>query len=48
MVFDGGIDPAYDLTVENSSEGDAVGGARSLIDALAKISRRTGIAELAT
>jgi hypothetical protein len=47
MVFDAGIDPAYELAVQNSSKGDTVGRARSLLDPLAKIVGRVGIAKLA-
>src|SRR6266436_5496475 len=47
MPFHRGVDPAHNLTVENSGEGDPVVGARQLLDALAKIASRAGIAELA-
>lgn len=47
MPFHRGIDPAYDLAGGNGGEGDPVGSARQLLDALAKILRRAGIAELA-
>jgi hypothetical protein len=47
MAFHRGVDPAYDLAGGNSGEGDPVGSARQLLDALAKILRRAGIAELA-
>jgi hypothetical protein len=47
MMFDEGIDPAYDLTLENSGEGNTVSRARPLLDTLAKIVGRIGVAELA-
>jgi hypothetical protein len=47
MMFDEGIDPAYDLTLKNSGEGNTVSRARSLLDTLAKIVGSIGIAELA-
>jgi hypothetical protein len=47
MPFHRGIDPAHNLAIDNSGEGDPVGSARQLINALAKILRRAGIAELA-
>ena len=47
MPFHRGVDPAHNLIVDNGGEGDPVGSARQLLDALAKILRRAGIAELA-
>jgi len=46
MAFDAGINPAYDLTVQKSSQGDTIGRTRSLLDALTNIVRRAGITQL--
>jgi hypothetical protein len=47
MPFHRGVDPAHHLTVDNRGKGDPVGSVRQLLNALAKIPGRTGIAELA-
>ena len=47
MALDAGIDPAYDLAVENCGERDPVGGARRLLDSLAKLVGRVRITKLA-
>ena len=47
MALDRGIDPAYDLAVENCGERDPVGGARRLLDSLAKLVGRVRITKLA-
>jgi hypothetical protein len=47
MPFHRGVDPAHHLTVDHCGEGDPVSSVRQLLNALAKISGRTGIAELA-
>jgi hypothetical protein len=47
MPFHRGVDPAHHLTVDNRGKGDPVGSLRQLLNALAKIVGRTGIAELA-
>ena len=47
MPFHRGVDPAHNLIVDNGGEGDPVGSARQLIDALAKILRRARVAEFA-
>jgi hypothetical protein len=47
MAFDRGIDPANDLAVENGGECDPVGGARCLLDSLAKVLGRVRVTKLA-
>ena len=50
VAFHRSINPAHQLTVltvDNSGEGDPVSSVRQLLNAPAKISGRTGIAELA-
>jgi len=47
VALDRGIDPAYDLTVENRGESHPVGGARRIGNPFAKVVNRTRIPQLA-